>query len=120
LGKYEVDLSCPVFQRNLKKLRRKFPAVKDDLKTILDELENRAPLGDAIPLIKAPVYKVRVRNTDIPKGKSSGYRLIYNFDQERKIITLLLFYFKAEKPTALVKEIKNALDSLERGLFDEV
>jgi len=44
----------------------------------------KAPLGTPISLINAPVYKVRVRNTDIPKGKRSGYRLIYKFDKENK------------------------------------
>ena len=118
--KYEIDLSCQPFQRNVKRLKKKFPKIKDDLDNIFSDLEDEAPLGDPIPLIDAPVYKVRVRNTDIPKGKSGGYRLIYKFDEENKMITPLLLYYKGEKSDAQRKEIEVALDSLDKDLFDEI
>jgi len=46
--------------------------------------------------------------------------LIYKFDEENKLITPLLFYFKPEKPDVSKKEIETALESLEKNLFDEV
>jgi len=120
LSKYEIDLSCLPFKRNVKRLKKKFPNCGKDIEAIFSQLEEEAPLGTPIPLINAPVYKVRVRNTDIPKGKRSGYRLIYKFDKENKLITPLLFYFKPEKPDVSEKEIETALKSLEKSLFDEV
>lgn len=120
MSKYEIDLSCKPFKRNLKRLKKKFPTVKNDLGNIFNDLEKGKPLGVPIPLIDAPVYKVRVRNTDIPKGKSGGYRLIYKFDEENRMITPLLLYFKGEKSYVSKPEIEDALDSLEKGLFDEI
>ncbi len=120
MSKYEIDLSCLPFKRNVKKLGKKFSNIKEDIQGILSQLEEKAPLGYAIPLINAPVYKVRVRNTNIPKGKSSGYRLIYKFDEENKLVAPLLLYFKSEKSSASRKEIETALESLEKSLFDEV
>lgn len=120
MDKYSIDLSCLPFQRNLKNLKKKFPSVKDDVEKILTELEKGEPLGEPIPLINAPVYKVRVRNTDIPKGESSGYRLIYKFDEEKRVITPLLIYFKGDKAEVFRKEIESALESLEKSLFDEI
>lgn len=120
MNKYEIDLSCLPFKRNVKRLQKKFSSVKEDLDTIFSQLEDEAPLGDPIPLINAPVYKVRLANTDTSKGKRSGYRLIYKFDEENKLITPLLLYFKPAKSDASKKEIKDALDSLEKSLFDEV
>lgn len=113
MSSYEIDLSCQPFKRNLKHLKKKFPKIKKDLDNILTELEKGKPLGTPIPLINAPVYKVRVRNADVPKGKSGGYRLIYKFDEENELITPLLLYFKGEKSAAKRKEIEDALDSLD-------
>jgi len=120
LNKYRIDLSCLTFKRNIKRLQKKFPSVKKDLETIFSQLEDEAPLGDPIPLINAPIYKVRLANTDTSKGKRGGYRLIYKFNEENKLITPLLLYFKPEKYDASKKEIEDALDSVEKGLFDEV
>ena len=120
MPRYEINLSCKPFQRNQKKLRKKFPHIKEDLKSIFEELEKKAPLGDAIPLMNSPVYKIRVKNSDIQRGKSGSYRLIYKFDKENNKVTPLIIYFKGDKETASISEINEALESLERDLFDEV
>jgi mRNA-degrading endonuclease RelE of RelBE toxin-antitoxin system len=44
------------------------------------------------------IRKLRVRNTDLRKGKSSGYRLLYYaIDEPNQILYLLLVYVKSDK-----------------------
>jgi len=115
LSKYKIDLTFKPFLKNLKKLKKKFKNAGNDVSEILSQLEDNAPLGTPIPHISEPVYKVRVRNTSIPKGKSGGFRLIYKFDEERRIITPMLFYSKTEKSDAPIQDIEEAL----KALFDD-
>jgi hypothetical protein len=50
------------------------------------------------------VYKLRVKNSNIQKGKSAGYRLIYLLESETSIL-LLTIYSKAEKADITVGDI---------------
>jgi mRNA-degrading endonuclease RelE of RelBE toxin-antitoxin system len=113
LSKYEIDPTFKPFQKSLKHLKKKFKNTVKDISRIFSQLENEAPLGIPIPHIGVPVYKVRVRNTSIPKGKSGGFRLIYKFDEENGIITPMFLYSKSEKPDATIKEIQETLKYLD-------
>ena len=113
MSKYKIDPTFKPFQKNLKHLKKKFKNTVKDISRIFSHLENEAPLGTPIPHIDVPVYKVRVRNTSIPKGKSGGFRLIYKLDEENGIITPMFFYSKSEKTDATIIEIKEALKSFD-------
>jgi len=65
------------FQKKAKFLSKKYRHIQTDLEPILEKLRLGETLGDHIPGIKSIVYKLRIKNSDIQKGKSGGYRLIY-------------------------------------------
>lgn len=71
MSKYEIDLSCLPFKRNVKRLKKKFPNCGKDIEAIFLQLEEEAPLGTPIPLINAPVYKVRAATPTSQKGKEA-------------------------------------------------
>ncbi|HEY9703079.1 MAG TPA: hypothetical protein V6C58_11570 [Allocoleopsis sp.] len=52
------------------------------------------------------IYKVRVKNSNIKKGKSAGYRLIYLLDSETSIL-LLTMYSKSEQEDITVNDINS-------------
>jgi mRNA-degrading endonuclease RelE of RelBE toxin-antitoxin system len=52
------------------------------------------------------VYKVRVRNSNIQKGKSAGYRLIYQVESPTSIL-LLTIYSKSDREDIDVNEIRD-------------
>ena len=54
------------------------------------------------------VYKLRVKNSNIQKEKSAGYRLIYLLESETSIL-LLTIYSKAEKEDVTVNDINSIL-----------
>lgn len=67
----------PEFKRNLRQLAKKYHHIKSDLQPILDQLTGGGQPGDQVPRVRYEVFKVRAKNSDALKGKSSGYRLIY-------------------------------------------
>ena len=54
------------------------------------------------------VLKVRVRNRDIQKGKSAGYRLIYQVESPTAVL-LLTIYAKSDQEDIVADEIREIL-----------
>jgi mRNA-degrading endonuclease RelE of RelBE toxin-antitoxin system len=54
------------------------------------------------------VLKVRAKNSDIPIGKSGGYRVIYQVVSP-ELVVLLLIYAKSEQTDVSLKDIETAL-----------
>ena len=68
----------PESKKNLKKLAKRYRNIRLDFQSILEELQKGNFLGDRLSGYGNQfLYKVRVKNTNIKKGKSAGYRLIY-------------------------------------------
>ena len=65
------------FKRNLRILAKKYRQIRYDIQPIIEQLQAGNFLGNQIPRTDYTVFKVRVKNNDRQKGKSSGYRLIY-------------------------------------------
>jgi mRNA-degrading endonuclease RelE of RelBE toxin-antitoxin system len=103
------------FQRNLKTYQKRYRHVKDDVKIAVDQLLENPWLGDAIPE-GSGTCKLRVRNSDLRKGKSAGYRLIYYVQIEpHPVIYLLLLYAKSDRSDVTLQELKTLLQ--EAGLL---
>ncbi|NJL66750.1 MAG: type II toxin-antitoxin system RelE/ParE family toxin [Microcoleus sp. SM1_3_4] len=103
----EIRLT-PEFQRKLRTLAKKYRQVQADLRPIVEQLQFGALLGDRIPGIGSPVMKVRLKNSDIQKGKSGGYRLIYWISSPESIV-LLDIYSKSEQQDIEVAEIRQII-----------
>jgi mRNA-degrading endonuclease RelE of RelBE toxin-antitoxin system len=56
---------------------------------------------------------VRVRNSNIKKGKSAGYRLIYQVESLTSIL-LLIIYSKSDREDISANEIQDILDEFYR------
>ena len=69
--------ASPTFKRNIKTLGKKYRSIRKDVEPVIKQLQNGELPGDKIPGIGYPVFKLRVKNSDVTKGKSGGYRLIY-------------------------------------------
>ncbi|NJM63269.1 MAG: type II toxin-antitoxin system RelE/ParE family toxin [Oscillatoriales cyanobacterium RU_3_3] len=103
----EIRLT-PEFQRKLRTLAKKYRQVQADLRPIVEQLQFGALLGDRIPGLGSPVMKVRLKNSDIQKGKSGGYRLIYWISSPESIV-LLDIYSKSEQQDIEVAEIRQII-----------
>ncbi len=106
--KIQIDLT-PEFQRNLRDLKR-YRNVQADVQVAIAEMQAGNFIGDRLVEIGEGYVglKVRVRNRDIQKGKSGGYRLIYQIESPTSIL-LLTIYAKSEREDISMKKIREIL-----------
>ncbi|MBL7105927.1 MAG: hypothetical protein ISS18_16500 [Bacteroidales bacterium] len=97
------------FKKEVKRLQKKHPSIKSDVKHLIDILEKK-PLSGT-PLGKN-CYKIRFTITSKGRGKRSGGRVITYVKYVVTTIFLISIYDKAEKETIsearmnqLIKEI---------------
>ena len=84
------------FVKKLKRLNKKYPKVRADVQAFVRLLESGETPGDQVPGVGYTVYKVRIRSSDIPRGKSGGYRILYYLKTDEHLM-LLTIYFKSEQ-----------------------
>jgi len=100
------------FKHSIKQLEKRFRHVKDDVRVAIQVLLQTPRLGVVIPG-GSGVRKLRVRNSDLGKGKSGGYRLLYYVeDHPIPTIYLLLLYAKLDREDVTDRELKRLLDEL--------
>ncbi|NCC32647.1 MAG: type II toxin-antitoxin system RelE/ParE family toxin [Chloroflexia bacterium] len=93
------------FKRNLRQLAKKYRRIRTDIQPLLNDLEAGNVPGDQIQGLDVLVFKVRARNTDSARGKSGGYRIIYQKKPDKSIV-LITIYSKSEQADISVAEIQ--------------
>ena len=68
--------------------------------------------GDKITCVGYSVFKLRVKNSDVTKGKSGGYRLIY-YCQTAMGIILLTIYSKSEQVDIAAEDFRKIITQSE-------
>lgn len=106
-------LVTPDFQGQLRKLAKRYRSIRSDLQSLFDDLESGNCPGDQIPGTTYTAFKVRVKNSDIQKGKRAGYRVIYQL-RDKICILLVTLYSKSDETTLTASEICEIIDR-----FDE-
>lgn len=115
-------LFTPEFKRNIRQLVKKYRRIKTDVQPLLDELGQGQAPGDQIPGVQYEVFKARVRNSDSSKGKSGGYRIIYQRTNNGEII-LITIYSKTEQADIAAQEIRHIIlahESQQKSETDEI
>jgi len=98
----------PEFKRNLRALARKYRHIRSDVQPVIDKLKTGEIAGDQVPRTGYTIFKVRIRNSDIQKGKRSGYRMIYQLKTQTNII-LVTVYSKLDQADISAEEIRHIL-----------
>ncbi|QLE54278.1 type II toxin-antitoxin system RelE/ParE family toxin [Nostoc sp. TCL26-01] len=98
------------FESELYRLSKRFRKIRSDVQPMIEQLQQGNIVGDRIAGMGEEyiVYKVRVRNSNIQKGKSAGYRLIYQLESSTSIL-LLTIYAKSDQEDIDVMEIRDIL-----------
>jgi mRNA-degrading endonuclease RelE of RelBE toxin-antitoxin system len=100
------------FQKDLKKLHKKYPRIQDDLQPLIDRLLTGDTPGDQVPGINYPVYKVRLRSRDQAKGKRGGFRVLY-YIKTPEFFALVAIYPKATRADLSQERIKQIIEQYE-------
>ena len=94
------------FKKDVKSLQKRYKNIKNDLKTLNKSLQNNPKEG--INLF-SNVYKIRIQNSSINKGKSAGFRVIYYYIDNQNNIYLLTIYSKSDLSNISDKKILQIL-----------
>ncbi len=99
-------LTIPPFDKQLKRLAKKYPSLKNEyedlIKSLEQEPEQGTPLGNNC-------YKIRIAIASKGKGKSGGARVITNILVADAIVYLLNIYDKSENENLTDKELEELL-----------
>lgn len=111
----EIEIRfTPEFKRNLRALARKYRHIRSDIQPVIDELQAGNFVGDQIPRTGYTIYKVRVLNSDLRKGKRAGYRFIYYLKRQDQII-LITIYSKTEQSDISVAKLQHIVQEFENS-----
>lgn len=102
----------PRFQRDLRELAKRYRSIRSDIQPLIDQLQAGEIPGDRIAGIKYQVFKVRIKNSNIQKGKSGGYRVIYYLKNAQGII-LTTIYSKSDLTDVSNEIIEQAIAQYE-------
>jgi len=98
-----------VFERQAKKLKKKYPSLGSDLLNLIQKLKLNPDLG--VPLGNQ-CYKLRMAISSKGKGKSGGARVITHIYLSEKTVYLLTIYDKAERNTVSTIELIQLLKNI--------
>jgi len=98
--------TIPNFKREIKKLAKKFPSLKEDFSQLIEGLAEDPEQGTALG---NNCYKIRMAITSKGKGKSGGSRIITNVHISKTTVYLLTIYDKSDKENISDKELKELL-----------
>lgn len=103
----------PRFQRDLRTLAKRYRSIRSDLQPLIQQLQTGETPGDRITGTKYQVIKVRLKNSDVWKGKSGGYRVIY-YVKTAKSIILATIYSKSDRSDVSNDVIEEAIAQYEQ------
>jgi mRNA-degrading endonuclease RelE of RelBE toxin-antitoxin system len=102
---YSIE-TIPPFDKQLKRLVKKYPSLKQELSDLAIQLEENPTLGTPLG---NDCYKIRLAIASKGKGKSGGARVITHVYVQQTIIYLLTIYDKSKISDISDKEIKDLI-----------
>ncbi|MBS1756290.1 MAG: type II toxin-antitoxin system RelE/ParE family toxin [Bacteroidetes bacterium] len=99
-------LTIPPFDKQLKRLAKKYPSLKNEFAELLESLEQDPEQGNNLG---NNCYKIRLAIASKGKGKSGGARVITNFVIAEETVFLISIYDKSEKENLTDKELNELL-----------
>jgi mRNA-degrading endonuclease RelE of RelBE toxin-antitoxin system len=105
----------PRFKKDLRELAKRYRSIRSDIQPLIEQLQAGEILGDRIAGVKYQVFKVRLKNSNIQKGKSGGYRVIYYLKTAQAII-LATIYSKSDISDVSNEIIEEAIAQYEQEI----
>ena len=106
--RYKVE-TIPNFDRELKKLAKKYHSIKNDYTKLLESLKENPEQGSSLG---NECYKIRIAIASKGKGKSGGARVITCVKIIKNTVYLLSVFDKSDKESISDNEINELLQYL--------
>jgi mRNA-degrading endonuclease RelE of RelBE toxin-antitoxin system len=100
------------FKRLALNLEKRYRTLRLDLQPLIEQLQNGDFPGDQISGTSYTVYKVRVKNSTIRKGKSGGYRVIYQILSPNAVV-LLYLYSKSDQDDVAAADLQSIIEKFQ-------
>jgi len=101
---FKIEI-IPRFERDVKRLKKKFPNIKKDLIKLINELSVNPTSGIHLG---ENIFKIRIPNSSIPTGKSGGFRVITYYKQNDTLY-LVTIYSKTQNDNILIEKLKEII-----------
>lgn len=105
LMSYNVE-TIPVFEKQVKRLIRKYPSLKQELFTVVAQLQDNPFLGISLG---NSCYKIRIAIASKGKGKRGGARIVTHIVVSTTTVYLLNIFDKSKKETLTDSELEQLL-----------
>lgn len=99
------------FEKEIKRLAKKYPSLKIEFRNLLQALINQPDLGTPLG---NNCYKIRIAIASKGKGKSGGGRVITYVKVVETSVYLLTIFDKSEKENISDKEVNQILSLVKR------
>ena len=121
MGRFKETSPLPDFERDTRRLLKRFKTIEDDLEIFIEKqlilyhklkVDNKGIFQiTGLPVENPKVCKARKFACKSLKGKGvqSGIRVIYAYEEERDKIVLIEIYFKGDKANEDKKRILESL-----------
>lgn len=94
------------FKNQLKKLKKKYPHIKNDLLRKINAFDPRREIS-----IGRSIYKIRIPSTDMQRGASGGFRSYIYLYKNKDLLLPLCIYAKSDIEKITDNELKYHFDS---------
>jgi hypothetical protein len=96
--------TIPTFDRQAKRLAKKYPSLRQDLSNLIIQLAQQPNRGTALG---NNFFKIRLAVSSKGKGKSGGARVITFVKVSKSTVYLASIFDKSEKSTLSDQELKH-------------
>lgn len=103
------------FKKQLKKLKKKYPHVKDDLLDVIDFFDPKKEVS-----IGQSIYKIRIPSSDIKRGKSSGFRCYLYLYFKKDLLLPLCIYPKSETESITENELQYHFNQISQEILEQM
>lgn len=122
MDEFVADFASPDYQRCLKKLRRDYRHIDEDLAAAFEAIKkdrHRACHAMAVPSYGGTVWKYRCKSSDMHRGQAGGFRLLVYFDHATRTLIPICVYthlqFANQPPHDDIKKWVGSLPKTDRG-----
>ncbi len=99
---YKIEY-IDTFEKQLRKLLKKYPSLKNDLSDLVASLKSNPLQGTSLG---NDFYKIRLAITSKSKGKSGGARVIVSVKITRQVVYFAAIFDKSDQASISDKELK--------------
>jgi hypothetical protein len=104
--------SIPPFEREAKRLIKKYSSLKEEIKILCDSLKKNPTLGTSLG---NNIFKIRLAIASKGKGKSGGARVITYVFTDNETVYLLSIYDKGKQEDISDKKLQELVSQIYDG-----